>query len=174
MTKLSTITLAILTALSVIGAAAAAKPDHELIQYPYSYVDTSECGFSIAVEGVFTNMIIDSSLATGTGTLELHQSDVATLTANGVTLRVDDHYTIFVTILNGVPESAKHVGVLDNIIGPNGDHIFFRTGQVVYQVASTRTSAITSTVRWSPVTVSATTSTRPSSAPPFPGDAEQW
>ena len=134
MIKLSTITLAILTALSVIGAAAAAKPDHELIQYPYSYVDTSECGFSIAVEGVFTNMIIDSSLATGTGTLELHQSDVATLTANGVTLRVDDHYTIFVRILNGVPESAKHVGVLDNIIGPNGDHIFFRTGQAVYQV----------------------------------------
>lgn len=114
--------------------ATAAAPDHELFRFAYQYVDTQECGFPVAVSGEFTNMIIDSSLASGTGTLELHQSDIATLTAKGVTLRVNDHYTIFVTIVNGVPTSATHVGVLDNIIGPNGEHIFFRTGQAVYQV----------------------------------------
>ena len=33
-----------------------------------------------------------------------------------------------------MPVSAKHVGVLDNISGPNGEHLFFRTGQAVYEV----------------------------------------
>jgi hypothetical protein len=134
MSKLIVLAAAILGALTIGGSALATAPDREVFKFPYSYVDTDTCGFAIAVEGVFTNMIIDTSLATGTGTLELHQSDVATLTANGVTLSVDDHYTIFVTWVDGIATSAKHVGVLDNIIGPNGDHIFFRTGQAVYEV----------------------------------------
>ena len=87
--------------LALAGTATAAAPVHEIFVSPYSYVDTSECGFPISVEGVFTNRIIDSAAATGTGTLELHQSDVATLTANGVTLRVNDHFTIFVTYSTG-------------------------------------------------------------------------
>ena len=37
-----------------------------------------------------------------------------------------------VTFVDGVPVSAKHVGLLDSITGPNGEHIFFRTGQAVY------------------------------------------
>ena len=127
--------ISILVATATLASTArATAPDHELFKFPYSYVDSSECGFRIVVEGEFTNMIIDTSLATETGTTELHQSDVATLTANGVTLRVDDHYTILVTVVDGVPVSAKHVGVLDNIIGPNGEHVFFRTGQAVYDV----------------------------------------
>ena len=134
MYKLIVLAFVLVATLAVAARARAAQPDHELFKFPYSYVDTTECGFPIAVEGVFTNRIIDTSLATGTGTTELHQSDVATLTANNVTLRVDDHYTIFVTWIYGVATSAKHVGVLDNIIGPNGEHIFFRTGQAVYQV----------------------------------------
>jgi hypothetical protein len=134
MYKLLALVSAMIAALTIAAAASATAPDHELFVSPYSYVDTDTCGFPIAVEGTFTNMIIDGAVATGTGTLELHQSDVATLTANGITLRVDDHYTIFVTWIDGVATSAKHVGVLDNIIGPNGDHIFFRTGQAVYQV----------------------------------------
>jgi hypothetical protein len=120
--------------LAFAVSASAAPPEHDFFQSAYSYVDTSECGFPIAVQGLFTNRIIDTASATGTGTLELHQSDVATLTATGVTLRVNDHFTILVTFVNGVPTSATHVGVLDNITGPNGEHIFFRTGQAVYDV----------------------------------------
>ena len=65
--------------------------------------------------------------------LELHQSNVGTLTAKGVTLRETDHYTVFVTFANGVPVTAKHVGDLDEIIGPGGP-LFHRTGLDVYAV----------------------------------------
>ena len=58
----------------------AAAPDHQLFKYPYQFVDTDTCGFAIAGDYVFTNDIIDSSLATGTGTQQLHQSNVGTLT----------------------------------------------------------------------------------------------
>lgn len=119
-----------------VGAAtaAAAAPDHELFSFSFDDVDTELCDFPIAVHGEFTNMIIDASQLTGTGTLQLHQHDVETWTAKGATLRVDDDYSIFVDIVDGVPQSAKHVGVLDDIVGPNGDHVFFRTGMAVYQV----------------------------------------
>ena len=118
----------------VVPAALAAPPDHGTFSFTDDYTDTSECGFPIAVHADFTNMIIDSSFLTGTGTLQLHQSDVETWTANGVTVQVDRHYTIFVTYENGVPLRSKHVGVLDNVLGPNGEHLFFRTGEAVYEV----------------------------------------
>jgi hypothetical protein len=136
MHRLTTLSLAFaaVTTLLLASVANAAASIRETFSFPYAYVDTETCGFPIAVEGVFTNMIIDSAVASGTGTLELHQSDVATSTANGVTLRTNVHYTIFVTFVDGVPVSAKHVGLVDDITGPNGDHLFFRTGQAVYQV----------------------------------------
>lgn len=124
----------LLAALAGAAGATAAAPDKETLAFPYEFVDSETCDVAITVRGVFTNMIIDGALATGTGTLELHQSNVATVTAGDATLRVDDHYTIFVTFADGVPLSAKHVGVLDNIRGPNGAPVFFRTGQAVYQV----------------------------------------
>jgi len=121
--------------VALAGAAAtAAAPEKDTFASPYAYVDSDTCGFAITVQGVFTNTIIDSSAATGTGTLELHQSNVATITAGRTTLRVDDHYTIFVMWVDGVAVSAKHVGVLDDVRGPNGERVFFRTGQAVYQV----------------------------------------
>ena len=125
---------ALLAMLSLAGVAHAAAPDHDSFASPYHYVDTQECGFPIEVDGLFTNTIIDSSPATGTGLLQLHQSDVATLTANGVTLSVNDHFAIFVAIVDGVPVSAKHVGVLDNVRGPGGTPVFVRTGQAIYDV----------------------------------------
>jgi hypothetical protein len=137
MRTLVTIAAGLAAAVSLAFWAApglAAAPDHETFQFSFDYVDRDLCGFPIAVHSDFTNMIIDSSLATGTGTLQLHQRDVETWTANGVTLHVNGEYTIFVTIVNGVPQTAKHVGVLDFILGPSGDHLFFRTGQAVYQV----------------------------------------
>jgi hypothetical protein len=114
--------------------AVAAAPDHETFKFSFDYTDTDTCGFPISVHGDFTNMIIDASLATGTGTLQLHQRDVETGTAKGVTLRANGEYTIFVAIVDGVPQTAKHVGVLDFVLGPNGEHLFFRTGQAVYEV----------------------------------------
>jgi hypothetical protein len=114
--------------------AVAAAPDHETFSFSFEYTDTDLCSFPIAVHGDFTNMIVDSSAATGTGTLQLHQRDVETWTAKGVMLRANGDYTILVTIINGVPQTAKHVGLLDDISGPNGEHLFFRTGDAVYQV----------------------------------------
>jgi hypothetical protein len=134
MPKLVAVALMLVSTLALAGTANAAPPEHDTFVDHYSYVDTDTCPFPIAVEGVFTNRIVDSTVADGTGVLQLHQSDVATLTANGVTLRTNDHFTIFVTFVDGVPVSAKHVGVLDDITGPNGVHLFFRTGQAVYQV----------------------------------------
>jgi hypothetical protein len=134
MYKTLAIACAVLAPLLFAAVARATPPDHETFTFPYHYVDTEECGFPIEVDGVFTNTIIDSSLATDTGLLQLHQSDIATLNANGVTLTVNDHFMIFVTIVDGVPVSSKHVGVLDNVRGPSGAPIFFRTGQARYQV----------------------------------------
>jgi hypothetical protein len=131
--KLTAIILTALALAVVASPAAAAPPDHENFTFSFHDVDTS-CGFPIAVDGTFTNAIFDSSLLTGTGMLQLHQSDVETWTANGVTLRVNDHYTIFVSIVDGVPVQSEHVGVLDDIVGPSGDHLFFRTGQAVFAV----------------------------------------
>jgi hypothetical protein len=121
---------ALVVAASPVGAAA---PDHETFTFTSDSVDTS-CGFPVAVHAEFTNMIIDSAQLTGTGTLQLHQSDVETWTANGVTLRVNDHNETFVSFVDGVPQTATHVGVLDDITGPDGGHLFFRTGRAVYQV----------------------------------------
>jgi hypothetical protein len=123
----------LVTAIALAGGAGASPPLRELFVFEYSFVDDDTCAFPIAVEGVFENAIIDSTIATGTGRLQLHQSDVATLTANDVTLHVNSHYTIMVEFVDGVPLTAKHVGVLDDIRGPGG-HVFQRTGQAVYQV----------------------------------------
>ena len=124
----------VVATLVLAVAAQAAAPDHETFDFSDSYTDTDLCGFPIAVESAFTNTIIDKSSATGTGTLQLHQRDVETWTANGVTVDVKGAYTIFVRFVNGVPQTAKHVGLLDFVLGPNGDHLFFRTGVAVYQV----------------------------------------
>jgi hypothetical protein len=52
-----------------------AAPDHEIFSFSFGYIDTDMCSFPITVQGEFTNMIIDSSLATATGTLQLHQRE---------------------------------------------------------------------------------------------------
>jgi len=130
-----TIAAAFATALALVAdTATAAAPDHQTFTFSNDYVDNT-CGFPVAVHAEFTNMIIDSSLLTGSGTLQLHQSDVETWTAaNGVTITVNDHNETFVSIVDGVPQIAKHVGVLDDIRGPQGERLFFRTGQAIFQV----------------------------------------
>jgi hypothetical protein len=122
-----------LSLLVAEARAHAAAPNHDFFQYPYGFVDTDTCGFPVVGDYVFTNDLIDGTVTTGNGTLQLHQRNVGTLTAKGVTLREDDHYTIFVTFVSGVPVTARHVGDLDEIIGPNGP-LFHRTGLDEYAV----------------------------------------
>lgn len=131
MHKLTAPVVGLLAALSLATTAHAAPVQETFVQ-PYEFVAT-DCGFPVTVSGVFTNRISDSRSADGTGTLQLHQSDVATATANGATIRVNSRFTIFVSFVDGVAVEAKHVGVLNSMIGPQGEHIFFRTGQAVYQ-----------------------------------------
>jgi hypothetical protein len=122
----------VVAALGLAAPGAATEPAREVFAYSYSFVDTSTCGFPVVGEFDFTNMIIDRTVATGTGTLALHQSNVGTLTANGVTLVEDDHYTISIEFLDGVPTTATWTGQLDSIRGQN--FVFHRTGQAVYEV----------------------------------------
>ena len=134
-----TLIIAAAVALASVGLAVAAAPANAgapaqfTFVADYAYEDDS-CGFAINVEGEFTNHVIDTSYATGTGREELHQSNVSTATANGLTVREDTHYTILVDLVDGAYTTATHVGLLDNIVGPNGDHFFMRTGLAEYQV----------------------------------------
>jgi hypothetical protein len=130
-----TIAAVLAAALSLAVAAApvgAAAPDRQTYNFSGDYTDSDLCGFAVKVHYDFTNMIIDSSQATGT--LQLHQRDAETWSAKGVTLRASGDYTIFVTFANGIPQTVKKVGLLDDITAPNGEHLFFRTGEAVYQV----------------------------------------
>jgi len=98
------------------------------------FVDTATCGFEIVGDFVFTNDITELVDPQGvTNQLQLHQSDVGTYTAKGVTLRENDRYTIIVDYVDGIPVTAKHVGGLDEIVGPGGP-IFHRTGFDEYAV----------------------------------------
>jgi len=119
---------------ATFGPCPAQTVTHCTVRYPVQFVDTETCGFPVAGDFVFTNDIADFFDKQGVETqLQLHQSDVGTYTAHGVTLRENDHYTIIVDFLDGVPVTAKHVGGLDEIIGPGGP-IFHRTGVDEYAV----------------------------------------
>jgi hypothetical protein len=98
------------------------------------FIDTGTCGFEIVGDFVFTNDITELVDPQGVTTqLQLHQSEVGTYTAKGVTLRENDRYTIIVDYVDGIPVTAKHVGGLDEIVGPGGP-IFHRTGIDEYAV----------------------------------------
>jgi hypothetical protein len=124
----------VLGALTLASAAEAVPPIHDTVSFHDQFVDTTMCGFPIVGDLVFTNDITEFRDGEGTNSkLQLHQSTVGTFTANGVTLRINSRETIMVDFVDGVPVTAKHVGQLDHIRGPNGP-IFHRTGQDVFQV----------------------------------------
>lgn len=107
---------------------------HCTFSFTSQFTDTETCGFPIVGDFVFTNDITDLVDRNGVETQQqLHQSTVGTYTAKGVTLRENDRYTIVVDFVDGVPVTAKHVGGLDEIVGPNGP-IFHRTGLDEYAV----------------------------------------
>lgn len=131
------------TALTVIAAlaglaassAAAGPPIHERFSIHLTDVDTETCGFPVARDWVATNDVTAFFDAEGNVTkVQLHQSNVGTLTGNGVTLRLNIRETIFLEFAGGVPVTAKHAGQLDYIGGSRGQPVFHRTGQAVFQV----------------------------------------
>ena len=118
---------------TTVSPAGAVPPLHESFSFVNSFTDSETCGFPIAVNTIFTNDITDFSQAGEPVGLQLHQSEVGTWSAKGVTLKVNVRETILVAFENGIPVVAKHVGLLNSIIGPNGP-LFLRTGQRAFEV----------------------------------------
>jgi hypothetical protein len=134
--KLAT-ALAVAAAFGAVGAspAGAVPPIHERFSVHLTDVDTQTCSFPIVRDWISTNDITAFFDAEGSVTaVQLHQSNVGTLTGNGVTLRMNIRETIFLEFAGGVPVTAKHVGQLDYIGGAGGQPVFHRTGQAVFQV----------------------------------------
>jgi hypothetical protein len=118
---------------TTVSPAGAVPPLHESFSFVNSFTDNETCGFPIAVNTVFTNDITEFSQAGELIGLQLHQSEVGTWSAKGVTLKVNTRETILVAFENGIPVIARHVGLLNSIIGPNGP-LFLRTGQRAFEV----------------------------------------
>jgi hypothetical protein len=134
MRSLLVVACAIAASLAVSASAAAATPLHDSFTSHDQFVDAGTCGFPIVGDIVFTNDITEFSDESGSPTmLQLHQSTAGTLVANGVTLRVNIRESVLVEFLDGIPVRAKHVGLLNSIVGPGGP-VFLRTGQALFEV----------------------------------------
>ena len=129
------ILLATVAATSIVASsAAAAAPQHFRFSFPYHFVDDQTCAFPITVDGVFTNDINEFDNPDGTvARLQLHQSNVATSTGNGVTLTENDRTQTFVTFVDGSATQAVHVGTLLHFVGPHG-RVALIAGQQVFTV----------------------------------------
>jgi hypothetical protein len=113
-------TIALGFAASPAGAVA---PVHESFGGPITF--NNPCSFLVVSELFGTNDVTTFFDDQGNVTaLQLHQTVVGTVTANGTTLRFNTQEQIFVDF---TIETVREVGVLDSISGPNGP-IFFRTG----------------------------------------------
>jgi hypothetical protein len=123
---------AVAVALALGVTAGASPPEHFKSQFPYSFVDTTTCSFTIVGSFVFTNdgtQFTDGRLVD----LQLHQSNVGTLVGNGVTLKEDEHTQTFVTFENGAATQAVHVGIEFHMVGPAG-RVFQIAGRQVWEV----------------------------------------
>jgi len=120
---------------ALAATAAAAPPFNDSFTIHLTDVDTHTCSFPVVREWDFTTH--DTAFFDADGTIEklqLHQSNVGTLTGNGVTLRLNIREATMVDFVDGVPVTAKHVGQLDYIGGSHGQPVFHRTGQAVFEV----------------------------------------
>ena len=115
--------------------AGATPPVHDSFTFHDQFVDTDTCAFPVAGDMVFTNDITEWLRRPGWHhrRCSLHQSTVGTFTAKGTTLRLNIRETIIVEFVDGVAVTAKHVGLLNSIVGPGGP-VFLRTGQAVFEV----------------------------------------
>lgn len=134
MRKLFTIVGAAVSALVFAAVASATPPVHDSFTFHDQFVDTDTCAFPVTGDTVFTNDVKEAFDADGVlTTVQLHQSTVGSFTANGTTLKVNIRETILVEFVDGVAVTAKHVGLLDSIVGPGGP-IFHRSGQALFEV----------------------------------------
>lgn len=125
----------VLALLALAGTASAEPPLHDSFSIHLTEIDTQTCSFPVVRDWEFTNDITEFLDADGNLTkVQLHQSSVGTLTANGVSLRLNIRETIMVEFAAGIPVTAKHVGQLDYIGGSRGQPVFHRTGQAVFEV----------------------------------------
>ena len=114
-------------------SAVAAPPFHDTFTVRIVDVDTQTCAFPVTREWDFTNRISDYVEKSGLpDKLQLHQSSVGTVSANGKTLRFSIRETIMVDFENGIPVTAKHVGNLDSVGA--GNALFHRSGQATFEV----------------------------------------
>jgi hypothetical protein len=136
--KMRKLLFAATTAVAALALAApvrAAPPIHETFSAHLTDVDTQTCSFPVVRDWVATNDVTAFFDAEGNVTkVQLHQSNVGTLTGNGVTLRLNIRETIMLEFAGGVPVTAKHVGQLDYIGGSRGQPVFHRAGQAVFEV----------------------------------------
>ena len=118
--------------LIVASSAAAAAPQHFRFSFPYHFVDDQTCAFPITVDGVFTNDINEFDNPDGTvARLQLHQSNVATSTGNGVTLKENEPDTDVRHVRRRFATQAVHVGTLLHFVGPHG-RVALIAGQQVF------------------------------------------
>jgi hypothetical protein len=135
MRPLLTFATAAVALLGFAASAAAEPPIHDSFSIHLTDVDTQTCDFPVVRDWVFTTHDTAFFDADGVITkLQLHQSNVGTLSGNGVTLRLNIRETTMVEFAGGVPVTAKHVGQLDYIGGSQGQPVFHRTGQEVREV----------------------------------------
>jgi hypothetical protein len=124
----------VVTTLSVATSAGASAPQHFRFSFPYHFVDDQTCPFPISVDGVFTNDINEFDNPDGTiAGLQLHQSNVATSTGNGVTLTENERTQTFVAFVDGSATQAVHVGTLLHFVGQDG-RVALIAGQQVFTV----------------------------------------
>jgi hypothetical protein len=129
-------------ALALVSAVGATPPVHDSFTFHDQFVDSDTCSFPVVGDVVFTNDITEFVDDEGVlAMLHLHQSTVGTLTANGTTLLLNIRETIVVEFVDGVAVAAKHVGLLNSIVGPGGP-VFLRTGQALFEVVGGRDGAV--------------------------------
>lgn len=134
MLKLLPVASALAFALVLAPSAGAGPPLHDTFSVHVVDVDTETCSFPIERDFVFTNQITEFSDGDGLPTkVHLQQTTMGTLTANGTALRLHIRETIMVEFSDGIPVSAKHVGLLD-YIGGRGGAVFHRSGQATFAV----------------------------------------
>jgi hypothetical protein len=122
------------TLVVATSAAAGTAPQHFRFSFPYHFVDDQTCAFPISVDGVFTNDINEFDNPDGTiAGLQLHQSNVATSTGNGVTLTENERTQTFVTFVGGSASQAVHVGTLLHFVGQDG-RVALIAGQQLFTV----------------------------------------
>jgi hypothetical protein len=123
-------------ALTLTVSAGATPPQHGTVTTRNQFIDTETCGFPIVGDYTFTNdnVVLLDAAGTTTG-VEIHQTTVGTLTANGVTLREHDQENVHIDYVAGDPVRSTHVGTFFHIVAPDGT-LFLVAGQLVFEVVN--------------------------------------